>query len=586
MLPPTGQPFVLLDDARPGGGKARLYRDPVRTLRADAPEDLAPLLDELEAASGKGLHAAGYFAYEAGLALEPALALLMPPDRPGPLAWFGLFERYEEFDESNFPDPGGAWLGEFVPELPRADYDAAFARAIALIEAGDIYQVNLSFRSHAPFAGDPRALFAALRGRAGAGYGALVHDGADWLVSLSPELFFSLRGREVRAKPMKGTAARLAGPAEDAEAASALAADPKQRAENLMIVDLLRNDLSRVCEPGSVRTGPLFAVESYPTVHQMVSRVKGRLADPLGAVDLVRNLFPCGSITGAPKIRAMEVIAALETSPRGPYCGAIGRIDADGDAAFNVAIRTLHLHGSGASVSLGLGSGVVADSRGEAEWAECLAKGEFARVDGKFDLIETMAFDPRAGLIRLEAHLARLKQSARTLGFECDRHQLRNDLHAATFHLAAPSKVRLMLARSGVGAIEVRPAPLHPEHGWRVALAPLPVGPEDVRLAHKTSDRAFYDAARRAHSPCDEVIFTDAEDFLTEGSYSNIFVERGGRYLTPPLARGLLPGVLRAQLIDDGEAIEADLRAEDLEDGFLCGNSLRGLVTSRLLSTN
>ncbi|WP_420606433.1 aminodeoxychorismate synthase component I [Novosphingopyxis sp.] len=586
MLPSTGQPFVLLDDARPGGAKARLYRDPLRVLRADRPDELAPLLEALGAASADGLHAAGYLAYEAGLALEPRLAHRLPTDQPSPLGWFGLFKRYEMFDAMAWPDPAGAWLSDFTPDITRGEYDAAFAEAIALIEAGDIYQANLTFRTHAGFAGDPRALFAALRDRAGAGYGALVHDGVDWLLSFSPELFFSLKGRAVRVKPMKGTAARLTDPVADAAAAKTLAADPKQRAENLMIVDLLRNDLSRICVPGSVVTGPLFAVETYPTVHQLVSTVRGTLAGSHNAVDLIANLFPCGSITGAPKIRAMEVIGELETSARGPYCGAIGRIDADGDAAFNVAIRTLCLKAGVRSVSLGLGSGVVADSLAGTEWAECLAKGGFARMKTSFDLIETMAFDPHSGLIRIERHLERLKDSARTFGFECDRHQLRNDLHAATFQLAEPSKVRLLLARSGASAIEIRPAPLHPERGWRVGLSPLPVGAEDVRLAHKTSDRDFYDAGRRAHPEWDEVLFTDPQGFLTEGSYSSLFVERGGLYHTPPLTRGLLPGVLRAELLETGQAVEADLRPEDLEKGFLCGNSLRGLVTSRLVAPN
>ncbi len=586
MLPPSGEPFVLLDDARPDGAPARLYRDPVRILRADDAGELPPLLEVLRGARAAGLHAAGYLAYEAGLAIEPSLAAHVPIDKPGPLAWFGLFENWEGFDPAHHADPGGAWLGDWAPEWSRADYDAAFDDALALIRAGDIYQANLTFRSHAAFGGDPRALFAALRLRAAAGYGALVHDGADWLLSFSPEQFFSLKGNEVRAKPMKGTATRHPDAGTDAAAARDLAADPKQRAENLMIVDLLRNDLSRVCMPGSVQTGPLFAVETYPTVHQMVSGVRGSLAPHRDAVDLLANLFPCGSITGAPKIRAMEVIAGLEKSPRGPYCGAIGRIDADGDAAFNVAIRTLHLQAGGGSVSFGLGSGVVADSVADKEWAECLAKGEFARVDRQFDLIETMAFDPRAGLIRIERHLERLKESARILGFECDRHALRNDLHAATFHLAKPSKVRLMLARSGESAIEIRPAPLHPESGWAVAITPLSVGPEDFRLAHKTSDRAFYDAPRSAHGGCDEILFTDADGFLTEGSYSNIFVEKDGFYHTPPLARGLLPGVLRAELIETGQAIEADLRPDDLAHGFLCGNSLRGLVSARLIPAN
>lgn len=594
MLPATGQPFVLLDDARPDGAPPRLYRDPVRMLRADTAPELAPLLEALRAAQAKGLHAAGYLSYEAGLALEPALANRQLANgqmaqRPGPLAWFGLFETYERFEPGDLPDPGGAWVGPWTPNMDRAGYAAAFARARALIDAGDIYQVNLTFRLQAEFAGDPRALFAALRARSAAGYGALVHDGTDWLLSLSPELFFSLKGRALQVKPMKGTAARLADARADAAQAAALAADPKQRAENLMIVDLLRNDLSRVCTPGSVIAGPLFAVESYPTVHQMVSSVRGTLGPGCDAIEVLKNLFPCGSITGAPKIRAMEVIGDLERSARGTYCGTIGRIDADGDAAFNVAIRTLHLHGAPASVPLGraivlgIGSAVVADSLAASEWAECLAKGEFARVDSSFDLIETMAFDPRTGLFRLERHLERLKDSARQLGFSCDRHALRNDLHVATFHLSEPSRLRLMLARSGESAIEIRAAPARPVAVWAVAPVPLPVHADDLRLAHKTSDRAFYDAPRRARPGCDEVVFVGPRGLVTEGSITNIFVQRGGHYLTPPLARGLLAGVLRAEMIDSGAAVEADLTLDDLAGGFFCGNSLRGLVPARLL---
>ncbi len=380
-------------------------------------------------------------------------------------------------------------------------------------------------------------------------------------------------------RPMKGTAAREADPALFRD-------DPKQRAENLMIVDLLRNDLSRVAATGSVAVPELFAVETYPTILQLTSTVTAELEPELGPVDLLRALYPCGSITGAPKIRAMEIIAALEASPRGPYCGAIGRLAPDGEAAFNVAIRTLTLGagGSGAAVArLGLGSGIVADSSAGEEWRECLAKGAFVETQRRFDLIETMRFDPQDGVAELDRHLARIKASAEALDFPFDRHEARNDLQAATFR-AGPSKVRMALSKSGALAIEMRPLPPAPAEPVEVAVVPRPVPPDDFRLAHKTSDRAFLDEARRAAGGF-EVLFRDAEGFLTEGSFTSLFVEKGGRLVTPPLARGLLPGVLRARLIEERRAEEGDLTEADLASGFFIGNAVRGLVRARLRST-
>jgi para-aminobenzoate synthetase/4-amino-4-deoxychorismate lyase len=278
----------------------------------------------------------------------------------------------------------------------------------------------------------------------------------------------------------------------------------------------------------------------------------------------------------------MEIIDEIECTPRGIYCGSIGRIDASGDAAFNVAIRTFHLNEAEKQVSVGLGSGVVADSNGAAEWAECLAKGEFARVTRTdFDLIETMRFEPDSGIARLELHLDRMKESARALDFSFDRHEARNRLHAATFHLADSAKLRLMASRGGALAIEVRPFSAETSALWRVKIVPLPVDPQDFRLRHKTSDRAFYDEARRV-SGVDEVLFTDPDGFLTEGSRTAIFVEQDGKLMTPPLSRGLLPSALRRQLIENGQAVEADLRPDDLEVGFLLGNSVRGVFPAKL----
>ncbi|HEV2867510.1 MAG TPA: chorismate-binding protein, partial [Allosphingosinicella sp.] len=356
--------------------------------------------------------------------------------------------------------------------------------------------------------------------------------------------------------------------------------DPKQRAENLMIVDLLRNDLSRVARPGTVKVPELFRVETYPTVLQLTSTVTASLREKAGPVELIEAIYPCGSITGAPKIRAMEIIHALEAGPRGVYCGAIGRVAPDGEAAFNVAIRTLTLKAGETAARLGIGSGIVADSRAGDEWRECLAKGAFVEDQRRFDLIETMAFDPHSGIAELDRHLARMKRSAEALDFSFDRHVARNELQAATFR-AGPSLIRLLLSRSGAMAIELRPLPPAPKQPVKVAVAPLPVAPGDFRLAHKTTGRAFYDEAREG-SGAFEVVFRDEAGFLTEGSFTTLFVERSGKLLTPPLGRGLLPGVLRERLIEEGLAEEVDLVEADLVHGFTIGNSVRGLIRAVL----
>jgi len=575
-MPPPQPPFVLLDDARPGGAPTRLYRDPVAVVTAWRPPEVAAVLARLREARGRGLHAAGFLGYEAGEAFEPRVGSL-PPART-PLAWFGLFEAFETVDPTRWlPDPAGAWIGAPVPLVERARYESDVAEAFALIAAGDLYQVNLSFRARVAVEGEPLAAYAALRARARAGYGAVISTGEATILSLSPELFVALDGDRLTARPMKGTARRGATPAEDATLARDLAADAKQRAENLMIVDLTRNDLSRVAAAGSVAVPDLFRVETYPTVHQLTSTVIATLAPGRDAVDVLAAGFPCGSITGAPKVRAMQAIAAIEGSPRGPYCGAIGRIDPAGDAIFNVAIRTLTLtDGEGV---LSLGAGIVADSQPAAEWEECLAKGAFVG-DGtpRFDLIETMAFDPENGLLRLDRHIARIKASADRFGFAFDRHTARNELQAATFRLRDAARVRLVLGPSGAMAVEVAPMPPAFDRPLRVAIVPLPVPPADLRLRHKTSARGFYDAARRA-AGTDEVVF-EHDGRLTEGSFTTLFVERDNRLVTP--AGPLLPGVLRAELLDEGRAIEGDVIAADLKSGFWLGNALRGLMRAEL----
>ena len=595
-------PFVLLDDAREqGAADALLFASPREVFVATRAEEVSATLEAAEAARRCGGELAGFIAYEAGLALEPRLAGLAAAKSgaAGPLVWLGLFDAPQRIGARDVPAwlqehaAGPGSLGPLEPQLSPGGYGAAFERLQEAIRAGDIYQANLTLPLAGNFTGDPLGLYAALRPAAQAGYGGMVFDGSHWLLSLSPELFVSLMGREAKAKPMKGTRPRAVDPVQDAAQAEELASSVKDKAENLMIVDLMRNDLSRVAEPGSVRVDEPFAIESYPTVHQMVSVVRARLTEHAGAIDLVRALFPCGSITGAPKIRAMELIDEVERDPRGPYCGAIGRIGADGDAAFNVAIRTLRLteieNARGKAV-LGVGGAIVADSDARTEWREAMLKGAFARSStpahraAQCDLIETMRFTPEEGIAFLEEHLLRMKESAAQLGFAFDRHDARNQLHALCFVVEKPSRIRLLASRSGAIAVEVGDMPSAWPAPAPCIVLPLPVDPGDWRLRHKTSDRGFYEDAQavaRTHG-AHEALFVREDGLVTEGCVTNIFLERDGVLLTPRAQSGLLPGVLRGSLLAEGKAREADLTMADLEGGFFLGNSLRGMMAAKL----
>lgn len=598
------EPFILLDDARPAGASAaRLYRDAAEVVVARRAADVAPAFARLDELRAQGFELAGYMAYEAGLALEPRLLPLADArsGAMGPLLWFGAFRGFQTIAADEMPawlaaqaQPGIAQIGPVEPQLSPGGYGAAFAALQEAIAAGDIYQANLTFHLAGSFRGDPLALYAALRPAAGAGYGGVVFDGSHWLLSCSPELFFAEREGAAMAKPMKGTRPRGRDAAEDAALAAELAGSVKDRAENLMIVDLIRNDLSRVADAGSVKVERPFAVESYPTVHTMTTTVRARLQPGKGPVDMIRALFPCGSITGAPKIRAMELINEVERDARGPYCGAIGRIDApraDGssDAAFNVAIRTLRLtpgeNGRGRAV-LGVGGAIVADSEFLPEWREALIKGGFVRLHANgADLIETMRFSPEDGVPLLELHLERIKASAAELGFVFDRHAVRNAIQALCFDADAPARLRLVASRSCAYTLELGPLPAPLHQPARCGVLPLPVDPGDWRLRHKSSDRGFYDlglAAAKA-AGADEALLLRDDGLLTEGCFTNLFVERDGKLLTPPVRLGLLPGVLRRSLIEAGRAVEAELTLDDLKNGFLIGNALRGLMPAVLL---
>jgi para-aminobenzoate synthetase/4-amino-4-deoxychorismate lyase len=579
--------FILFDDAREGGAHPRLYRKPNKTIVAKDLDEVVPALESVRAGLRAGQHAAGYLAYEAGHAFDPELhASARKGD--GPLVCFGLFDGFETPNLSKLlPSPDGAYVGRPAPRLTRKDYEAAVEQVRDHLFAGDFYQANLTFGCDVPLAGDPIALYARLRRSSQAGWGGVLTYEGGAIISLSPEQFFTICGGLIESRPMKGTAPRRADPRLDRAEAEALAADEKQRAENLMIVDLMRNDLARVSVAGSVEVPELFRVETYPTLHQLVSRIRSRLRVECDAVDVICTIFPCGSVTGAPKVAAINALTRLEPEPRGAYTGSMGWMEPyrhgdPGDAAFNVLIRTLEWHCGATKARLGLGSGLVVDSQPSNEWAECLLKGDFVRREAQdFDLIETMGFDPSEGIVELERHLDRLKNSAEDLGFQFDRHAARNELQAATFGRKQRAMVRLLLSRSGAMSIQLKSYDDPQELPVRVAVRPLPVEPSDFRLRYKTTDRRFLDLTRQQAGEF-ETIFVDPDGQLTEGSRTTLFVDREGKLLTPPLSRGLMPGILRAKLIEEGKAEEAELKPADLESGFYVGNIVRGLIPAKL----
>jgi len=594
----TASPYVLLDDSLTPGGRSLLYAEPERVISASSPEEVEAALDEVSAGLARGLHAAGFFSYELGYCLEPKLRDLLPADRRVPLFWIGLFRPPLPLDDAStrawLDAHGGterAKISDLTLSWMREQYVSAFDKVEDYISAGDVYQINLTFKYRFAFEGNPVALYAALRRKQRVAYGALISAPDFSVLSLSPELFFRREAKHMSTRPMKGTAPRGRTPREDARLKTWLAMDEKQRAENLMIVDLLRNDLGRVAKIGSVEVTDLFTVETYRSVHQMTSGISAELRSDMGLKDMLRALFPCGSVTGAPKVRAMEIINELEADPRGVYTGAIGHIAPSGDAQFNVAIRTVVLAAD--SGEMGIGSGIVADSKADSEFEECLLKAQFlTRPDAPFALIETIRYERSTGFHLLERHLARLQSSAGYFGYPFSREAVLAALEAEAARVEAPvAMLRLLLAEDGTITVTSTAIEL-PTKGtvWRFVISDQRLDEKDPFFYHKTTRRQFYDGEmerQKALTGCDEVVFLNKKGELTEGTRTNIFIEIDGRLFTPALPCGLLPGTLREELLDlpRAAASEAVLTPQDLltADRIYLGNSVRGLVRAELL---
>lgn len=587
--------FRCLFDNSARAGYGRLFENPAGIIRADTPAEVETALAELERAQKSGLWAAGFFSFELGYVFEPRLMERLPSARSLPLLMFGVFERAQSLAQDEVEVLLGAGAGYNISNLrhsiTREGYQKQFRKSLNYIAAGDIYQLNLTFKAGFEFEGDRLALYRELRQKQHVQYGCFIEAGDYSILSLSPELFLRIDASHILTRPMKGTAARALTVEADRSMRHWLCTDAKSRAENLMIVDLMRNDLARVAKKGSVHTTDLFTVETFETLHQMTSGIEADLLPGAGIGDVLHALFPAGSVTGAPKIRAMEIINELEDGPRGVYTGAIGYLSPDGDAQFSVAIRTAVI-GSGGRGEIGIGSGVVADSNADAEFDECLLKLHFltAQPLPKFELIETMLWKPDQGYVLLERHLARLMGSASYFDFELDERKVRDALvrHAQTFE-GGNQRVRLTANRLGKLSLTSTPLPeAGPTLSFRFAVAEERVSSSNLFLYHKTTAREFLDRTRKTYQErtgCDEVIFLNERGELTEGSFTTLFARIDGQLLTPAISCGLLPGTLRAEMLETGGATEAVLTVADLNaaNEIWLGNSVRGLIPARLI---
>lgn len=589
---------VRFDDLSTGGRSFRLV-EPVGVLEARLPNEVRGAIEAADAAATRGLWVGGYVAYEAAPGLDPSLAVRSwAPDDPFsdlPLAWFAMFEGMEETtlpaprDDAPSMEPG-AW----TPSIERDRFDRSVSSVRERILAGDTYQANFTLRLRSSVAGDERGLYRDLCFAQRGAYAAYLNAGRYRILSASPELFFALEDGRVETKPMKGTAPRGRWPAEDERMARELTASAKDRAENAMILDLLRNDLGRIARSGSVTWADAFEAERFETVWQLTSAVSAELGPSVDLAGVFGALFPSGSVTGAPKVRTMELLAGLEDSPRGVYCGAVGYLSPHGSdrprARFNVAIRTVMLDAQTGLAEYGVGGGITWDSRPANEYDEVVAK---ARVltwrRPRFDLVETLLHEPGAGYRHLEAHLDRLRGSAGYFGFRYDDGAVRASLaNAATDASHGPSRVRLLLSRDGgttSGAV-----PLSPPSA-RVMLAideAHPVDPSDVMLFHKTTHRTRYDDARARHPDADDVILVNTRGDATEATIANLAVRLDGRWFTPPLDAGLLPGVERAALLAEGRLAERTMSIPDLRaaDDLAVLSSVRGFRQAELVESD
>jgi para-aminobenzoate synthetase/4-amino-4-deoxychorismate lyase len=537
------------------------FDDPVLVLQADSPDAVRRTITDVEHLTrDRGLHAVGFVTYEAaaafGLPAHSGSAEL-------PLAWFGLYEpaQVRAVDRPRRASPYA--LGPLEASVDRDAFSRAFGRIRDALASGNSYQANYTFRLTGRFEGDAYGFFADLAEAQQGEYSAFIDLGDQVICSASPELFFEFRGADLVMKPMKGTAQRGRTIAEDRAAGLALAESRKDRAENVMIVDMIRNDIGRVADVGSVHVPALFSVERYPNVWQMTSTVIGRSIAPLDEV--FAALHPSASVTGAPRVSTMRLLADLETTPRGVYTGAIGHVPPDGLARFNVAIRTAIIDRPAGRLTFGVGSGIVWDSEPMAEYDECLLKASvLVRRPVDFELLETLRWTPGEGFFLLAEHMDRLQGSAEYFDVPVSLAEIESHLNAGVAGASTAQRVRLLVSRSGEIRIEPQPYVPRPQP-LQLRLAASPVDRSDVFLYHKTTNRGVYERAQSAQPDCDDVLLWNEHEQVTESTTANLVAEIDGVRVTPPVSCGLLAGTCRAAMLATGEIAERIVTLDELQ---------------------
>ncbi|HKR58517.1 MAG TPA: aminodeoxychorismate synthase component I [Pyrinomonadaceae bacterium] len=559
------------------------FHSPLKVLTATSHDEIYPLLAAAAAAARAGNWVALLLTYEAAPAFDPAMKTREATGIP--LAWAGIFSTPEEHrDETIARDYE---VGPWTPLVSRAEFSTAIDQIRELIAAGHTYQVNYTFPLQASFRGDSLSWFRDLCRAQGAEYCAYFDLSRYQVLSISPELFFEQEGQTIRTRPMKGTIKRGRWTEEDVLLARQLSESVKDRAENVMIVDLLRNDVGRIAVTGSVNVKQLFALERYETLWQMTSTIEAAVRSDIAFPEMMGRLFPCGSITGAPKIRTMEIIRELEPFPRGVYTGTLGFLRPDGSAVFNVAIRTIVVDSETGLATFGVGGGITYDSTAEREYEECLVKSSFlASKPIQFDLLETMLLE--AGkLVLLERHLTRMRASAEYFGFTYPEAEICGGLvRTVANHASGRWKIRLLVSREGNVRTEVHEMESTSEQRLRVALAQEPVDSSDKFLFHKTTNRAIYERALAARPDCDDVILWNEAGEVTESTIANVVICLGNQLFTPPRSAGLLAGTLREQLLVEGKILERPIYRDELQRSseiFLI-NSVSGWRRATLVS--
>ncbi|HEU4480038.1 MAG TPA: aminodeoxychorismate synthase component I [Pyrinomonadaceae bacterium] len=545
----------------PSNPPAIRFQAPLKILIANRNEEVLPLLAEAEATSRAGYWVALMISYEAAPAFDPAMKTRPPGGLP--LVWAAVFSSSTE--SANQSEETGFEIGAWEPLVSHDEFGKAILRIREFIAAGDTYQVNYTFPLVATFKGDPLSWFRRLCSAQGAAYCAYFDLGRYQILSISPELFFEQEGRAIRTRPMKGTIRRGRWPDEDMRMAEQLAGSAKDRAENVMIVDLLRNDLGRVAVPGSVKVTSLFELERYETLWQMTSTIEATLRTEVGFPEVMAKLFPCGSITGAPKIRTMEIIRELEPFHRGVYTGTLGFLRPGGSGIFNVAIRTVVVDAEQGLATFGVGGGITYDSTVEREYEECLVKSSFLNSETvEFELLESLLLDDSRFFLA-ERHVARMKASAAYFGFRFNEAEIDTALFSLSRdYCVGRWKVRLLSGPSGAVSAQVTRLEDPKPGRLRVALANQPVSCKDKFLFHKTTNRKLYDDALAARSDCDDVILWNENGEATESTVANLVIRVGDELLTPPRSAGLLAGVFREELVVNGQIRERSISRDDL----------------------